>query len=104
MSTTTNPRDISALLALNTYQGMTDEEIEILIDYRVRQKRLEEDIATKNANTEREINERLAIDAAAAQQVQTMVQSILSKSVAIAPVVAAQTVQPTLITNDSTEV
>lgn len=30
-----SPRDINVLLALDTYQGMTDEEIDMIIDYKV---------------------------------------------------------------------
>ena len=33
-STTTEPRDLDALLKLDTYQGMSDEEIEIVIEWR----------------------------------------------------------------------
>ena len=38
MTTETAPRNINELLALNTYQGMTDEEIELIIEFRVRTK------------------------------------------------------------------
>ena len=34
-TTTTEPRSISELLLLTTYQGMTDEEIDMLIEFKV---------------------------------------------------------------------
>lgn len=33
--TTNSPRDINVLLTLNTYQGMTDEEIDMIINYKI---------------------------------------------------------------------
>lgn len=36
-----SPRDIGTLLALGTYQGMTDEEIEKVIDYKVELARMD---------------------------------------------------------------
>ena len=38
MSSQTEPRNINELLLLDTYQGMTDEEIELVIDFKARQR------------------------------------------------------------------
>lgn len=38
MSTQTEPRDINQLLALETYQGMTDAEIDDIIEYKAQLK------------------------------------------------------------------
>lgn len=38
MCTQTEPRNINELLLLDTYQGMTDDEIELVIEYRAKRK------------------------------------------------------------------
>lgn len=37
MTTNNSPREITELMQMGTYQGMTDEEINILIDYKIQQ-------------------------------------------------------------------
>lgn len=104
MCTTTNPRSIDALLALNTYQGMTDEEIELIINYRAQQIVVQEQITEKNALETQKLSALISRWEQDSQTSYDMLESILNRNVAITPIVQAQTVQPTLITNDSTEV
>lgn len=53
-STTTEPRDLDALLKLGTYQDMSDEEIEIVIEWRCQEyARTAEFKAQVNAELER---------------------------------------------------
>lgn len=104
MSTTTNPRSIDALLALGTYQGMTDEEIDIVLNYKVQQAMIQENIGTKNALEAQKLSALISRWEQDSQTSYDMLESILNRNVAITPIVQAQTVQPTLITNDSTEV
>lgn len=104
MSTTTNPRDINVLLGLNTYQGMTDEEIELIISYKANLLYNQTEATQKRANVASATAAMIADNHAAAQQAVSMVESMLNRAFATLPVGTAQTVQPTLITNDSTEV
>lgn len=104
MCTTTSPRDINELLSLGTYQGMTDEEIEIVLNYKVQQAMIQEDISTKNALEAQKLNALISRWEQDSQTSYDMLESILNRNVAITPIVQAQTVQPTLITDDSTEV
>ena len=60
MCTTTDEktRTIDELLALDTYQGMTDAEIDVILDYKIKQ-----------AVTEREVLARIELQIQTAEQV-----------------------------------
>ena len=103
MSTTTSPRSLNTLLGLNTYQGMTDEEIEIILAYKVQQAMIQEQIETKNAILQQEMAQRVAATQAALQQTNNLLQSILNRGTGLTPIVTPQTVQPTSITISDTE-
>lgn len=68
MCTQTEPRNINELLQLDTYQEMTDEEIETIIEYRANQKfhSMENTFAhaliIERANIEAARNEQLVRD------------------------------------------
>lgn len=94
MSTTTNPRDINVLLSLSTYQGMTDEEIELIIEYKAEQIVIRDNIAVKNAQSQQLIDAKIAQAASDSQAAQTMLQSILNRNVNITPLVQPNTVTP----------
>lgn len=79
----TTTRDLNELLRLDTYQGMTDFEIDMVMQYRV-------DVALQSAELEtaREIHEQAASEIVAdnansAQQALTMLQSMVSKVVPV---------------------
>lgn len=92
MSTTT--RDINTLLGLATYQGMTDEEIELIIDYKIaRAINSAEMTARLNAMTVR-AQQIIADNAANAAAMLTMVQSMQGQIAPIAGVGVPQSVTP----------
>lgn len=103
MSTTTSPRNINTLLALNTYQGMTDEEVELVLAYKVQQAMIQEQIETKNAIMQQEMTQRVAVTQTALQQTNNLLQSILNRDSGLTPIVSPQTVQPTSVTISDTE-
>lgn len=94
MSTTTDTRNINELLALDTYQGMTDAEIELVLQYRIDQAvSSREMLAKMTALVERE--ERiLEQDRASSQQVHKLLQSIVSREFPTIPVGEPITVSP----------
>ena len=94
MSTTTNPRDINVLLGLSTYQGMTDEEIELVIEYRAQQIVQQQQLETKNALEQQKITAMIAQWAQDSQTSYNMLQSILNRNVNITPLVQPNTVTP----------
>lgn len=94
MSTTTNPRDINVLLGLSTYQGMTDEEIELIIEYKAEQIVIRDNIETKNALEQQKITAMIAQWAQDSQTSYNMLQSILNRNVNITPLVQPDTVTP----------
>ena len=92
MSTTT--RDINTLLGLATYQGMTDEEIELIIDYKITSALSSAEMTAKiNAITARE-QQIVADNAANAAALLTMVQSMQQQLAPIAGVGSPQIVTP----------
>lgn len=103
MSTTTSPRNINTLLALGTYQGMTDEEVELVLAYKVQQTMIQEQIETKNAIMQQEMTQRVTVAQAALQQTNNLLQSILNRDGGLTPIVSPQTVTPNSITINDTE-
>lgn len=92
MSTTI--RDINTLLRLATYQGMSDEEIELIIDYKINNALISAEMNAKiNAITARE-QQIIADNAANAAALLYMVQSMQQQMAPIAGVGVPQTVTP----------
>lgn len=92
------PRDINVLLALNTYQGMTDEEIDLLIDYKIkREKTSAEHLAFIAAQTMR-ANETVEIQRQSCKNLETMLKSAIENSLP-----SVEFVQPTALEFHSTE-
>lgn len=92
MSTTI--RDINTLLGLATYQGMSDEEIELIIDYKINNALISAEMNAKiNAITARE-QQIIADNHANATALLTMVQSMQQQIAPIAGVGVPQTVTP----------
>lgn len=94
MCTTTNPRDINVLLGLSTYQGMTDEEIELIIEYKAEQIVIRDNIAIERAQSQQRIDALIAQAASNSQQTHDMLESILNRNVNITPLVQPSTVTP----------
>ena len=99
MSTQTDKRDINVLLALDTYQGMTDEEIEEIIEYRATQKFY--DLNNLEAKESMLIwqNEQTEYLKSSLQIAQEGLEYMIGRSLAF-----SAPKQPTLITFDNTEV
>ena len=109
MSTTTDatqesdvpqtPRNINVLLSLDTYQGMTDEEITLVLNYRIDQAvTSRETLANITAINEKQ-EQCIADNLASARAVQDMVQSMLDREFPTVPLV-----QPKSFVARSTEV
>lgn len=92
MSTTI--RSIDELLALSTYQGMTDEEIDSLIDYKINKAINTVEMTTK-LNAIKESEQQIVTDNYAnAAALLSMVQSMQQLIQPISGVGAVQTVTP----------
>ena len=92
------PRDISTLLSLNTYQGMTDEEIDILLNYKIqREKTSAEHLAFVAAQTMR-ANETLAIQEQSCRNIESVLKSTIKSSIP-----SVEFTQPTALEFDTTE-
>ena len=83
MCTTTNegievvePRDINVLLALDTYQGMTDEEIDLVLDYKIAQATSSAEITVKAAAEIERMEQCIADNRASAQAAYDMLYYI----------------------------
>lgn len=74
-------RDINVLLSLDTYQGMTDEEIDSVIDYKIEQALNEESFSTSLSEIQATYQARRAASAAVAQDSATMLQYRLNQSI-----------------------
>lgn len=97
MSTTI--RDIDALLELSTYQGMTDAEIDALIEYKINKAISTAEMTTRLNAIKASEQQIVADNAANAAAVRSMVQSMQQQIAPIAGVGVPQTVTP-----NSTEV
>lgn len=91
MCTQTEPRNINELLQLDTYQGMTDDEIETIIEYRANLKfhSLENTFAhatrIERVNSEAARNEQLVSDS------RDMLQSMRRQIRELIPIRAIET-------------
>lgn len=77
-ATENKPRSVAKLIELGTFQGMTDEEIQSLIDYYVSLSRT--DLQAQIQRTEAQTNmENIAVSCAnASETIESMLKSILS--------------------------
>ena len=74
-------RDLATLLSLSTYQGMSDEEIESIIEYRVNVA-LQSDTQKANISSIETVSQaQAAAYQAMADSAQVMLKSVLSQSV-----------------------
>lgn len=77
------PRDINKLLALDTYQGMTDEEINSIIEYKAERLYKNKEIESKRKIEREQNNEKLSILRDSCKKTEEMLQSILNREVPI---------------------
>lgn len=74
------PRDISILLNLGTFQGMTDEEIQMVIDYKIKYALSDKDIKLKQATYIEKMNSDIALSTQVANEANDIYRDILGKS------------------------
>lgn len=74
-------RELSELLALDTYQGMTDAEIEIVIDFKVQQRVTDSINLADIENRSNALNELVAQELENQRSLSAMVQSLMSRTV-----------------------
>ena len=74
------PRDISILLNLKTFQGMTDEEIQMIIDYKIKYALSDKDIKLKQATYIEKMNSDIALSTQVANEANDIYRDILGKS------------------------
>lgn len=75
------PRDISELLQLQTYQGMTDEEIDTIIQYKCTLARSEGESSELVRISSALLQQNVTRNQAASAQSALMVQSALTESI-----------------------
>lgn len=108
MCTTTNqeptqgivdfPRDINVLLSMNSYQGMTDEEIDMLLDYKIKQAvNSRETLAMITAQTVR-MNEMVEVQLQSCKNQDAMLESLIKNNIP-----TFEYVKPTVINFDDME-
>ena len=100
MCTTTNAeatqpaRDIRTLLGLGTYQGMTDDEIEAVVEYKIDAALASrESMARVTALIER-AEQRIADNRASAEASLSMLQSIIESEFPTVPLMTPQIFEP----------
>lgn len=74
------PRDINILLNLGTFQGMTDEEIKMVIDYKIKYALSEQEIKLKQAVYIEKMNSDIALSTQVANEANDIYKDILGKS------------------------
>lgn len=83
------PRDISILLDLKTFQGMTDEEIQMIIDYKIKYALSDKDIMLKQATYIEKMNSDIALSTQVANEANDIYKEILGKSLKLETVGAS---------------
>ena len=77
----TSTRELSELLALCTYQGMTDAEIELVIDFKVQQRVTDSINLADIENRSSALNELVEQELENQRSLSAMVQSLMSRKV-----------------------
>lgn len=83
------PRDINILLNLGTFQGMTDEEIQIVIYYKIKYALSEQEIKLKQAVYIEKMNSDIALSTQVANEANDIYKEILGKSLKLETVGAS---------------
>ena len=95
MTTEVNePRDINILLALETYQGMTDEEIESIISYKVNAAVSDRELLARITAITQKSEQCIADNRASAQRALDMIESIVRTQLPTVPIGTPETVVP----------
>lgn len=84
------PRSVKVLLSLDTYQGMSDAEIESLIEWHKKTYLIEATNAAELNAHARAMNEAVENNVMAMQSIESMVQSIVSRQVPMGVIASEQ--------------
>lgn len=71
------PRDINVLLSLDTYQGMTDEEIDMVLNYKIQQAKTSQEMLALESTLITRMETELADNQASSDRALGMLQSII---------------------------
>lgn len=74
------PRGINVLLNLGTFQGMTDEEIQLVIDYKIKNALSNEKIKLEQAVYIEQMNSEIALRTQAVDEANAIYKEILGKT------------------------
>lgn len=88
------PRDINILLSLKTYQGMTDEEIDMLLDYKIKRAATSQEMLMRAAAETERMNSMIETSRANAKRALDMVEYLINKEYVETPSAQLQTVSP----------
>ena len=91
------PRNINVLLALETYQGMSDAEIDMLLEYKIGQALASAELRVKVAAETERMEQSLADNRAGCQRALDMVESLLNRGLPEFPTPVAPIVTPTVL-------
>lgn len=84
--TTQEPRDINVLLSLETYQGMTDAEIDLVLNYKIDRALSDRELLAKIAAITNKQEQCIADNLASAQAARDMLQSIIDRTFPTVPI------------------
>lgn len=88
------PRDINVLLSLKTYQGMTDAEIDMILDYKIKRAVTSQEMLMRAAAETERMNSMIETSRANAQRALDMIEYLISKEYVETPSAQLQTVSP----------
>lgn len=88
------PRDINVLLAMSTYQGMTDEEIDLILEYRIDRAVTDRELLAKIAAINNRQEQCIADNRASAAASLSVLQSIVESEFPTVPLLEPQTFTP----------
>lgn len=91
------PRKIDELLALDTYQGMTDDEIELILNYRIDKAVTSRETLANIAAITAKQEQCIADNLASAQAMQSMVESLVEREFPTVPLIEPKRFQPSSI-------
>lgn len=97
------PRDINILLSLETYQGMTDTEIDMILEYKIRQAVTSQEVLMRAAIETERMNSMIETSRANAQRALDMIEYLINREYIETPSVQPKTVSPrvTEVRNES---
>lgn len=88
------PRDINVLLALDTYQGMTDEEIELVFTYKINQSLTSRENLAKIEALNQTMESKIEIQRQSCATTENMLQSLIIATIPNYEIVQPNTVSP----------